>query len=130
MSFEDDINRAMDGMRRDLTKRARRIALKAFSDVIKATPVDTGTARANWRVGMGSPNYEYNSSASDKSGSVTISAMNSAVDGLLPGQNVYLSNSCPYIMRLECDGWSKQAPNGMVSITAASVQGLIDRGLL
>lgn len=35
------------------------------------------------------------------------------------GHRFFISNSKPYAWRLEVDGWSRQAPNGMVRLTAA-----------
>ena len=41
------------------------------------------------------------------------------------GATIYLVNNLPYAVRLEY-GWSKQAPAGMVRITAAEFQSIVD----
>lgn len=88
-------------------------------DVIKRTPVDTGEARGNWYV---SPEllYTHSEFKLDKDGLATwqngIAAL-AAID-FTKDFKVYIANHTVYIVRLEY-GWSKQAPAGMVRITAA-----------
>ena len=39
----------------------------------------------------------------------------------LAGNVVYLTNNLPYAQRLEYEGWSKQAPAGMVRVNMARI---------
>lgn len=47
----------------------------------------------------------------------------------LPGHIFYITNSLPYAKRLE-DGYSTQAPAGMVALTVAEFQGIVKNAVL
>ena len=82
-------------------------------------PVDTGRARANTIVSIGSPVYQV-LDRYDKSGGNTIMEGVTRLTGLEPYTVVYLQNNLPYIEKLE-DGHSKQAPIGMFGAAFNSV---------
>ena len=84
-----------------------------FSQVVLRSPVDTGRFRANWNFSINSPDTS-SSETTDKARG-TQQAMKALQYGA--GQIVYLTNALPYARRLE-HGWSKQAPNGMVKVSA------------
>ena len=95
--------------------------IELFNRVIQKSPVDTGRFRANWNCSIGSPNLS-TSQAIDPSGSGAISkATSTVVSYTLNGQSVFLTNNLPYADRLE-NGWSKQAPNGMVRLSMMEIQ--------
>jgi hypothetical protein len=102
-----------------------KICLDLTSNIILKTPVDTGRARANWQTGINqAPGGQI--SATDKSGSATISAAARDVQNA-PGNIFYITNNLPYIASLEfglyrpgpktIGGFSLQAPSGMVRIS-------------
>lgn len=98
----------------------KRIALEMFERVILRSPVDTGRFRGNWQVGIGNiPAGTLR--LDDKSGRATISKAQAAALRLEPGQTITLVNNLPYGPRLE-NGWSKQAPAGMVALTVQDFQ--------
>ena len=98
---------------------ARRVAFEVGNGVVLKTPVDTGRARANWIPCVGSiPKGIV--ALTDKTGGGARSAMQSAVKEFGSGKIIYFANNLPYIQRLE-DGWSKQAPAGMVHLTLLEV---------
>lgn len=96
----------------------KKAAMDIAAQLVNRSPVDTGRFRANWRVGMGAPNTA-TSTATDRAGSSTIGAMTQAINNYTTGQTIWLTNSLPYAQRLE-NGWSKQAPRGMVRLTILS----------
>ena len=101
----------------------RKIALELFSRVILKTPVDTGRARANWQIAIGSmPNGVLE--LDDKSGTATISKGSAVVAGVKGGDVIYIVSNLPYINRLE-DGYSKQAPAGMLGLTVQELQQVV-----
>jgi hypothetical protein len=103
----------------------RKIALEMFSRVILKTPVDTGRARANWLLGIGSipaGTLEID----DKTGTATISRVTAESLGLKAGEVVYLVNNLEYATALEF-GHSKQTPSGMVRTTILEFQGIVDQ---
>lgn len=100
----------------------RKVALSALSKLVLATPVDTGRARGNWQVDVGSvPAGEL--ATTDKGGGVTISAGSTAIDRVKqqPYTEVNIVNNLPYIEKLNT-GSSIQAPAGFVenAVDAAS----------
>ncbi|WP_436897714.1 hypothetical protein [Acinetobacter gyllenbergii] len=97
------------------------IGLDLVQGVITATPVDTGVARGNW-VASKTPINTFDEKATDKTGQGTINrtfiffAQNAKLGSL-----IYIQNNLPYIERLE-NGWSDQAPLGMVSTTMNAIK--------
>ncbi|ENU92096.1 hypothetical protein F971_01983 [Acinetobacter vivianii] len=101
-------------VKQDGEKLIQDIGMDLIQGVIVSTPVDTGTARANWKA-SNTPDLRYDLKDQDKSGQGTINktyvffSQNAKLGSL-----IYLQNNLPYIERLE-NGWSDQAPQGMVS---------------
>ncbi len=119
-----DIARVVAKMRRAPEQLKRALVLEAVSRVVRRTPVDTGRARGNWQVTMSAPGDGYEWDRYDRSGTVAL-AQAQTVNAPI-GVPVYIVNNLPYIERLE-HGWSKQAPAGMVGITAVEIQPLADQ---
>jgi hypothetical protein len=90
----------------------KRVALAVDSNVVIATPVDTGRARSNWQAAIGRPKR---SVIERRSVAATIAEAKGVVEGYKEGDTIYLSNNLPYIRRLN-DGWSAQAPKSFVQI--------------
>lgn len=98
----------------------RAVSLQVLDGVVRGTPVDTGRARGNWQTTIGevaSGEVEI----TDKDGGATIARGAGALAALPDFAVVYVSNNVPYIERLE-DGWSQQAPAGMVASTLERVR--------
>jgi len=84
-----------------------------------------GHFRANWQLGADSiPSSVID--AVDPSGDVTLSAVKAEIPQQAAGKVYYLVNNVPYANRLE-DGWSRQAPQGIVGRTAIEWQQIVDR---
>lgn len=125
MSFGSDMKRFSGKTERKIEKAVRKISLDAFSEVILRSPVDTGRFRGNWQVGIGSAPSGV-SSTTDKSGAATVAGTQAAVAGAEIGDVVFLANNLPYAQRLE-DGWSQQAPGGMVRLTQQRFQAIANK---
>jgi hypothetical protein len=83
-----------------------------------------GRFRANWHLSINVvENVTFDEV--DPSGNETIAALVSAVSDFTAGQVAYLINNLPYAIPLEY-GHSKQAPGGMVRITVARFQQIVD----
>jgi len=102
----------------------RKVGIDLFSKTVERTPVDTGRARANWNCSIGAPSLA-TSEQTDKGGEVAKARIKNTLHDWKQG-DIYLMNSLPYIRRLEYDGWSKQAPAGMVRISVAEFQTFVD----
>lgn len=86
-----------------------------------------GRFRANWHLSIGVvENVIYDEV--DPSGSETIASLVAAVSDLTAGQTAYLINNLPYAIPLEF-GHSKQAPGGMVRITVARFQQIVQEAI-
>lgn len=79
-----------------------------------------GHARGNWSHSIGSRVVqEYD--VIDPSGSQSLDRITASIPQKAAGLVHFIQNSVPYIQRLE-DGYSKQAPNGMVALTKIEFQ--------
>jgi hypothetical protein len=97
----------------------RLVALEALSRVVMKSPVDTGRFRGNWQVSIGG-RATGTLARLDPSGQQTIAAGAAVIARLDRPVAVFITNNLPYANRLE-NGWSKQAPTGMVAVTIAEI---------
>ena len=98
-------------------KRLRAAALQALSGVIERSPVDQGAFRGSHRVSVGSPDYSYSLTDTDKAGSATLAKGSSAIQAVrVPFTVIYVQSNLPYSEALE-NGSSQQAPQGVYQIT-------------
>lgn len=122
MSFELDISAFVAKANGRADKVVREICLNLLTDIVYNTPVDTGRARANWFTSIGSASTDSvpYTGGKDAAGGASINRSMADV-AKATGQVFYLSNNLPYIYRLEFEGWSKQAPRGMVRIAIDNI---------
>lgn len=118
--FSLDMSKFIEKTTNNVEAKVRVICLNLLSGITYGTPVDTGRARANWQTSIGAPKTSA-LEATDKIGSTTIAGAQSDVKNA-PGNVFWITNNLPYIYRLEFEGWSKQAPRGMVRITIDRIQ--------
>ena len=113
-----------------IESQIKRIVAGVANALIEASPVGDadywknkppkgytgGHFRANWDYGFNTaPSTSY--PTIDKTGASSVSRIDAAMAGKVMAGNVhYVVNSLPYGKRLE-DGWSRQAPRGMVGLT-------------
>ncbi|MEY1578200.1 hypothetical protein AB7Z98_04905 [Providencia manganoxydans] len=134
-----DYNRAVfehnEELRKDphnLTPKKRQLKKRVRvndSMDIKAPPGYTGGRfRGNWQVTFNSP-ADGETGRIDKSGRMTVSMGNYVLEHFKVGMNaIYFTNNVPYAYPLEM-GHSKQAPNGMVAITAENVSQFLSESI-
>lgn len=118
MAFADDLHKFNLEVEKYANQDFRSFALKAYQLVLKRTPVLTGTAKGNWRVSLDSPDYTYEKLERPIDNS---HKGNETINNATVKNDIYISNSVPYILRLE-NGYSRQAPEGMVAITVEEMQ--------
>ena len=119
-----------DVNRKDIDQWFRKITLSLYRDVIIGTPVDTGRARANWQLAIGSaPASVLNKtdkgrpkSDSGASGSEVRKA-NQKMGVRKAGRSVFIANNLGYIGKLE-EGHSKQS-SGWVENAMRRAEALI-----
>lgn len=82
-----------------------------------------GRFRGNWQLGVASvPAGE--TGRVDPSGSATLGSIIAEIPEDAAGRVFYLANNVPYAQRIE-DGWSRQAPTGLVALTAMEFQSIV-----
>lgn len=86
-----------------------------------------GRFRGNWQFSIGAP-AEGELDQVDPAGGVTLPKLRLQVEQLTIGQTAYIVNNLPYAVPLEY-GHSKQAPGGMVRITLARFQQIVDESI-
>ena len=130
MTFSEDINRAIVNMRNVSDVRIRKIALAAFREINKGSPVDKGTFRANWVVSIDTLDRSSDLSKTTKDVSESVSAATAVItNGAKLGTTVFISNSVPYAVMLE-NGYSPQAPAGVVDPAVVKIKNAIESGQL
>lgn len=98
----------------------QKVAMEGLSRVVLKSPVDTGRFRGNWTVSI-DQRSGVATDAKDKNGNQTIAAGSSVITGITDLRVVWLENNLPYAERIE-NGWSKQAPAGVVALTVAEIE--------
>ncbi|PHH38722.1 hypothetical protein [Pseudomonas putida] len=86
-----------------------------------------GRFRGNWQFSISTP-AEGELDQVDPAGGVTLAKLRLQVEQLTIGQTAYIVNNLPYAVPLEY-GHSKQAPGGMVRITLARFQQIVDEAI-
>lgn len=86
-----------------------------------------GRFRGNWQFSIGAP-AEGELDQVDPAGGATLAKLRLQVEQLTIGQTAYIVNNLPYAVPLEY-GHSKQAPGGMVRITLARFQQIVDEAI-
>ncbi|MDO5565899.1 MAG: hypothetical protein Q4G59_04520 [Planctomycetia bacterium] len=107
----------------------RKIIEHIITEIVGHTPVATGRAKANWQLSLDSCEEGKWSCETDPIGDMTISTMIESLRAFVPGGRVYISNSVPYIIMLE-NGYSNQAPDGILAVVERETQQLLNGGEL
>ncbi|PLC06404.1 hypothetical protein CY658_05050 [Variovorax sp. RO1] len=107
---------------------ARQLAVAASSGASANTALTTTCRRISIYARGADVRYATRQ-ATDKSGASTVEAGSKVIAKFEAGPDIYIVNNLPYGPRLEYEGYSKQAPAGMVRITVAEYQGLIAKAL-
>lgn len=101
-----------EGVKHNTLNAVKRAAIAADQAVVLQTPVDTGRARANWVVNVGSA---ATGEVDSTDANAALEQGRSAIgDYKLEQGGIFISNSLPYIGLLE-NGSSAQAPKGMTA---------------
>jgi len=105
----------------------REVVIEIGTSVIRLSPVDTGRFKGNWQFTVGAPSNQ-SIDTFDKAGHETIAALVAEVSRLEAGQVAYIVNNLVYGVPLEY-GHSDQAPAGMVQITLARFQQIVEEAI-
>lgn len=139
MSLIDDLKRITTKQKETLDLVTRKIVLDIGTRLVELSPVGDATVwkspppagytggrfRANWQYSYGQI-VQGDLPDIDPSGSVSTTRIFKGVSGNPTAGVHYLVNNLPYAQRLE-DGWSQQAPRGMIGIVAIEFKGIANR---
>lgn len=140
----DLTNLLRDATEDAVVKATRKMAADAFEGVIKKSPVGNdqnwkrpapkgyvgGQFRGAWQLSVGAPGIGITGKSrpgktgSDSAARAAVAEARGELAKLQPYQSVYIVNGLPYAERLE-NGWSKQAPLGIVALTVQELQNVI-----
>jgi len=105
----------------------REIIIEVGNSLIRMSPVDTGRFRGNWHLSIDVVESVTFDDA-DPNGQEAMAALVSAVSDFTAGQAAYIINNLPYAIPLEY-GHSTQAPKGMVRVTLARFQQIVNEAV-
>lgn len=115
VQFRADLRKFAKAIDASVEQVMRIIVLEAFARIVMRSPVDTGRFRSSWTIQESFPNTVVKPDAKYPPPSPPSFALSG------PFTIVWINNSLPYAERLEF-GYSKQAPAGMVRLTAAEME--------
>lgn len=126
MTFDPkrDISIAKSDFIDKITRIQRAVFFEVSRRIVIRTPVDTGRAIGNWLPSVNSFRTE-TIERLDPSGGQVLAEVAAVVAGHVPGQDLTLANNVNYIRYLE-EGSSQKSPAGMVAVTAAEFEGLVE----
>jgi hypothetical protein len=108
-------------------RQRREITAATLNGVISDTPVLDGQLRGAWTTTENTPSSAI-VNRPDKSGALAQGEMLSALIGTKGKDCVlYFVNNMPYAHRIEFDGYSQKAPQGMVRRNIARVNSIVTR---
>lgn len=122
MSFADDLAKYCQAAGDKVDQLVRDTAIGLQASMMTKSPVDTGRFKSNWQCGLGGMNPDTTAPA----GSDALGRTEVVLQGYKPGQTIWLTNNLPYARRLE-NGWSQQAPSGMVRLTVQDFKYAVKR---
>jgi hypothetical protein len=129
MSFSSDLAKFSAKTNSKLDRVVKKIVIDMGTRIVLRTPVGEpstwqspapqgyvgGRARANWQYGNGEMPQSVLDFV-DKGGNSTVNKIIGGVQASKAASIHWVANNLPYIKRLE-EGWSDQAPQGMVRLT-------------
>lgn len=115
MSFSAQVTKWAIDQTDKMQQLNKAVVLALFNSTILDSPVLTGRLRGNWIITSDDPSTG-TVEILDPQGSKTIKKVEDAVSDIKSGEDfdLYLTNNLPYAYRIEFDGYSKKAPEGMV----------------
>lgn len=141
MTFALDLQKFAAKAKEQADDAVGRIVVSVAAELDKRSPVGDaaywktkppagyvgGHFRGNWQLGIGSlPTGE--TPGVDPTGSKTQATIMAAVPDEASGRVYFLANNTPYAMRVE-NGWSRQAPQGLVGLTRIMFQEIVDEAV-
>ena len=133
-SFAADLRKFAQATERNLNDTVRQVVLELGTRIVQRSPVDTGRFRGNWQIAAGGPDVRTNEpfdkqALGSQPSATTFDRWKGEVNAATIGSTLYITNSLPYAARLEYEGWSQQAPAGMVRVTVTEYEQIIRQAI-
>ncbi|GKX54100.1 hypothetical protein SOASR030_02120 [Leminorella grimontii] len=127
--FTLDVKAFVEATKRDMLDVTKKAMIDVSNRVVDMSPVDTGRFRSNWEIGQDVVPDTYSPEIGPYPRPPEIKArLKAQVDEISQGANfIFLANTLPYSYRLEMEGWSKQAPAGMLRVVVPEFQTYLDK---
>jgi hypothetical protein len=126
MSFSTTISNWSTASTEKIERIRRAIGLKLISAIIMDTPVKSGRARASWQTSLNSP---ITSEVDRTNVEEALSNLREVLEEVKGDDTIFVRSNLPYIIRLEFESWSKQAPAGMVRKNALRFVNLVNQAI-
>jgi len=127
MTFGGDMERACVNIERASDARVKKVALAAYREINKGSPVDKGTFRANWVATLDGIDRSVDLEKTNADVAEVITKATAVITGgAKVGTTVYISNSAPYAGKLE-EGYSPQSPAGIVAPAITVIKNAIEQ---
>lgn len=138
MSFSLDLQRFAEKAKDKADDLVGNIVVRVAAELDRRSPVGDavywkskppkgyigGHFRANWQLGVNvRPSGEL--PGVDTTGSVALPRIMAAIPDEASGKVFWIANNVPYSLRIE-QGHSRQAPQGLVGLTAVMFQGIVN----
>ncbi|PWC48120.1 hypothetical protein TSA6c_16925 [Azospirillum sp. TSA6c] len=122
IDFNANLKAFADSVDATVEVAARKIAQALYNGVVQRTPVDTGFARSQWQILLEGDEVAVrpvgDHTAEDLAKLSTFTTVGTG--------SILIANGAIYIKKLEYEGHSQQAPEGMARVTLAEVQAQMD----
>ncbi len=106
----DNVKSAIGGLKQNANDNVRGVYLAGLKNIVQGTPADTGRARNNWFLSVGTPSSKTTTSSSIGGGGSLSQA--SKMPRQVLGKKIFFTNNLPYIGVLEFGGFPKPVKKG------------------
>lgn len=143
--FKADLEKFAQLVDVGIEKAVRKVALDIFTATVKRTPVDKGSLRASWTIGVNtvsSDRVDVSSGKLSKAGASTIAnQQKSKLSKYKIGDVINITNNQPYALVVEygmfrgdgpkitSEGYSTQAPKGMLRKSLQEIEAGISEAI-
>lgn len=140
MTFALDLQRFAEKTAKKADDAVGNVVVRAAAELDRRSPVGDasywqhpapkgyagGQFRGSWSLGVDAP--PAGTLTIDPNGAATQGRIIAAIPEKASGKVYYLVNATPYGPRIE-EGWSRQAPEGLVALTAMRFQAFVDEAV-
>lgn len=127
--FSLDIKAFVEATKQDMLDVAKKAMTDVSNRVVDMSPVDTGRFRSNWEIGQDNVPDTFQPETGPYPRGPEVKARLAAQTSAITSdvKFIFLANTLPYAYRLEMEGWSQQAPAGMLRVVVPEFQTYLDK---